>query len=306
MRGGLITLLLASSALASSVAVNPRNLPCVPGVNDAAVCAVQSASRAGAVGTTPVDWSGSFHAIWRFETDGTSTGSCTTSACNLSQVGGTVAHDAGVARDGRRGLLVATQGNRWCSDAACGATTDGNGSTEISLGCMAKLENAAAVRTVVENFETGAAGYLMQVQTDRKLRCTIGAGTDVSLNATTAMTVDRWTFLGCALGTIGAVYIDGTGEGAGLLGNPASDGAAFNVSANGSTTWRGGLDLCFLRRGALTTGQWCRIAMCGITGVEFGCTCASGGTGLASYAQRGRYDVAGMTCTPSDCTASAP
>lgn len=307
MRGGLAFLLLwASVAWGSVTAVTSRGIGCVVGVTDAATCARPvAAAPVGAEGATPVDWSGSFDALWRLERDGTNDGTCG-SGCAVSASSGSASFGAATAREGYSGLGFPVAGDRFCTDASCGATTDGDGSTAIAVGCMARLANASAARTMVFNFTTGASGYRAQVNTSRQLVCTVGASPDVALTSTTAVTLDRWTALACAYSAIGAVFVDGTAEGAGAQGNPTNDAQTFNLSLNGATSWLGALDLCWLRRGSTTTAQLCRIAMCGITGTEFGCTCASAGTGLASYAQRGRYDSAGMTCTPSDCTAAAP
>lgn len=306
MRGGVAFLLLASTAWGTVTATAPRGLNCVRDVNDAAICARDvSAGPPGAEGSTPVDWTGSFDAVWRLEADGLNDGTCGAN-CDLAFAAGGAVHAEGVAREGRRGLAIPTNGNRFCADATCGSVTDGDGSTAIAVGCMTRLANASAARTLVNNFATGSNGYLAQVNTSRQLVCTIGASPDVALTSTSTVALDRWTALACGYAAIGATVVEGTAEGAGAQGNPAADAASFNISVNSAASWIGAVDLCWLRRGALSAAQFCRIAMCGITGTEFGCTCQGSGTGLASYAQRGRYDTAGMTCTPSDCTAAAP
>lgn len=312
MRGRVTCALLlcASTAWGTVTATAPRGLNCVRDVNDAAICARDvSAGPPGAEGSTPVDWTGSFDAVWRLEPDASALpssaneGTCGTD-CALTGSAGSFGEPWADAREGFGAFVVPNQARRTCADATCDEL-DGNGAAAVSFGCMARLANASAARTLVNNFATGSNGYLAQVDTNRKLVCTIGASPDVALTSTTALTLDRWTAVACSYAAIGAPIVDGTVENAGAQGAPAADAAVFSLSVTGANSWVGALDLCWLRRNSISTAQACRIAMCGITGVEFGCTCGAG-TGLASYAQRGRYDAAGMTCTPSDCTAAAP
>lgn len=311
MRLGVALLLLASTAGATVTVTAPRGFNCVRGVNDAAVCAREvSAGPVGAEGSTPVDWSGSFDGVWHLEPgaagipSGTNDGSCGTD-CGLVSSAGSFSGPWAASIEGLGGM-VGTAMRRTCADATCDEL-DGNGSASVSFGCMVWLADASATRTLVDNFATGSNGYTAYTDTNRKVICAIGASPDVVLTSGTAVTLNRWTAVGCSFSAIGSPFVEGTGTGAGALGVPAADSATFQLSVTtGSASWNGSLDLCWLRRNSLSTAQWCRVAMCGITGTEFGCTCQGSGTGLASYAQRGRYDIAGMTCTPSDCNAAAP
>ncbi len=280
----------------------------------------QFSRRADGV-VTPLDWTGSFVAVYDCENSGnlglneTAVGMGCGTDCDLTN-NNTVTQNTTDFVTGSASCDFASASDQFldCAAATCEETLVAGPSH--TFGCWARPDGEPNDTEIMGNrFSGSAGGARMRSQGNEAIRSEMGDGTSNFTNVHDGgdFADATWTH------AVQRLDADGAGEWVGFAdavedGGPtavttdmaAGSGDFVLSSATGSADWNGELDECWVIADVLTNAEICRICSCGIDGTAGPCVCDG-----ATYTDEGRNDSSDPGCSSCSlvgvaCNAAAP
>lgn len=264
--------------------------------------------RRAAAPATPVDWSGSFIAVWSLEETSTTRAnrSSTTcgSTCDLAETGGPIINDTTTFQEGSAAAFFIDADNERLTCNTSSGCTPMNISGSFSFGCWWRNTNCCQQADSLNFWRTGNNGFFLSITSGGNFECTVGDGTDIVTHSGGSAASNVWDHIGCTHdATADTIQLHQDGA---AISSPATQqdmvpaSGEFSISRASPRDIDGQVDECFLASKVLTAQQWCRICSCGIDGTK--CTCSD----ATSYSDAGRNTSECGSCSLPACTAAAP